>query len=148
LSRDIRRKHELDFLAPHLAVAHTQAACATFHTTLSNEMLMAMLSHPSERRVHQRVRQKASSVLFTVGPADVVIGQLYDLSLMGIGILSRRELAPHELIEIYIPAVDGHARGCASAEVRHSTIHPEGLWLLGCALFRPLTSTEISAFAQ
>ncbi len=107
--------------------------------------MTTVLSPCAERRVYPRTRRNRSSILITVGPANVVVGQVYDLSTGGIGILSSHHLTPGEMIEIYVPAYENHPCDYIKAEVRHTTIHPNGLWLLGCALRRPMTGVQVSA---
>jgi hypothetical protein len=106
---------------------------------------MPQLSHTPERRLLRRSPQASSSVLFCPGPAGVVTGQIYDLSAMGIGILTNRYLAVGSIVEIRIPASGGRHRGVVSGEIRNMTARNDGLWVLGCALLRPLTGAEVFA---
>jgi hypothetical protein len=102
-------------------------------------------SHPERRHITRHLRFR-ESVTFTVGPADVVIGRIYDLSILGIGILTSRYLSPKTTIGIHLPAFDDMPLRYLSAEVRHATAQPDGMWLLGCKLLRPLTIDEIMGF--
>ena len=107
-----------------------------------------MSDEPSqpERRKVGRVRKNASYVSFTAGPSEIAIGQIYDFSVVGIGILTRRYLVPRAAIRIHIPAFENNPLRYLSAEVRHATAQNGGQWLLGCSLSRPLTCTEVLAF--
>ena len=102
--------------------------------------------HRSDRREVKRFHRQASSITFTAGQADVVIGKIHDQSVSGIGILSSRHFAAGTPIGLHVPATSVTPLKFLSAEVRHATAQPDGFWLLGCALMRPLTIDEILAF--
>ena len=103
-------------------------------------------SNRSERRDVQRFHRNASSITFIAGPADMVIGKIHDQSVSGVGILTSRYFAVGTAIGLQVPATSITPMKYLAAEVRHATAQPDGFWLLGCALLKPLTIDEILAF--
>jgi hypothetical protein len=93
------------------------------------------------RRCHRTWRN--SPITFTVGPADIVMGTLRDISVYGLGIHSTRYLCRGSHVGVHVPGPKGPAVKYLAAEVRHATSQPGGGWILGCKLLRPLTVDEV-----
>jgi hypothetical protein len=74
-----------------------------------------------------------------------VVGNIRDISVLGIGILSRRHFAPGTTLAIHVTAFGGRPLTYLSAMVKHCAALEDGKWLLGCSLQRPLEIDEILA---
>jgi hypothetical protein len=108
----------------------------------------AHLPDPSprpERRRLSRFRGIGSPIAFTAGQADVVIGRIRDITVLGIGIEISKHVTPGVTLAILVPAFAGRPLAYLSAVVKHCVAQEDGKWLLGCLLVRPLEIDEILA---
>jgi hypothetical protein len=66
-----------------------------------------------------------------------------DISRGGLGLIVDRRFEPGTLITVDLPLVPECPRPLL-ARVVHATAHPEGGWLVGCALFDLLPEEELA----
>ena len=71
-----------------------------------------------------------------------------NLSLHGIGLLMSRPLAVGTLIAIQIKNSALNKNFEFTASVAHSTLQAGGDWLVGCALFQPLSEDDLEVLLQ
>lgn len=101
---------------------------------------------PSERRQLQRHALQHSSTTFTAGSGETAVGQVRDLSILGISMVTGQPFSVGAFLKIHVPASTQAGASFLPAEVRHASAQVDGRWLIGCVLLRFLTADEISAF--
>ena len=108
----------------------------------------AHLPDPSpvpDRRQLSRFRGIGSPVTFTTAAGEVVVGRIRDITVLGIGIETDRNVAPDTTLAIHVPAYAGRPLTFLSAVAKHCAAQENGVWVLGCLLQRPLEIDEILA---
>ncbi len=68
-----------------------------------------------------------------------------DVSASGIGLVLTRCFEPGTLLAIQMQTSQAGFSGILTAQVKHATPQPGGLWLLGCSLSRNLSEEEVLA---
>jgi hypothetical protein len=116
-------------------------------TTPRREQLLTDAYDGPERRSLPR-RSSDSTIIFTIGLSEVVVGQLRDISLSGVGILSAQQVPVGSSIGVRIPASKDKVAKQVAAEIRHATMQKDGRWLLGCRMLRRFTFEEVSALMK
>lgn len=101
---------------------------------------------PAERRQLQRHALQRSSTTFTASSGETAVGQVRDLSILGISMVTGQPFSIGAVLKIHVPATPQAGANFLPAEVRHASAQIDGRWLIGCVLLRFLTADEISAF--
>jgi len=71
-----------------------------------------------------------------------------DVSAEGVSPLVGRPLEPNTALVFQLRDVDLSRRWMIRAEVRHVRTLPDGGWLVGCSLSRPLGAEEVALFQE
>ena len=74
------------------------------------------------------------------------LGEVHDLSVHGIGLLSSRRFEPGTRIDIELQESARTPKRLLSAWVVHAKPHPEGGWTLGCAFERKMSERELRSW--
>ena len=84
-----------------------------------------------ERRASPRLtpRTRTTVRVICADPSDSQAAVVYDLSAVGVGLLTARPLPPRGLVLLDVPGTE-----VVSARVEHAAEQPDGTWLAGCAL--------------
>lgn len=105
-----------------------------------------MTSDPrgSERRLLRRWPGNACSVHLQAQPGNPSQPAIiFNLSLLGIGIVADSDVAPGTALTIQPGRLQRPVT--LAAHVRHATHRLDGRWLLGCSFPRALTIDEVQA---
>jgi PilZ domain len=70
---------------------------------------------------------------------------VYDVSPVGLGLLTDEPLQPGTILALGLPAKKVGTSYVLSAHVVHATPHVDGVWHIGCALSRRLADSEIAS---
>jgi hypothetical protein len=71
-----------------------------------------------------------------------------DISAVGIGLMVDRRLEAGSLLAVHLGAWRAGESSVLLAEVVHATAQPDGGWLIGCKLSRPLQGQELESFLE
>jgi hypothetical protein len=104
-----------------------------------------VLVQPERRQVKRHAVQD-SSTCFTASSGETAVGELRNLSILGLSMVTRQYFSVGTILKIHVPATMQPGENFLPAEVRHTSAQGDGSWLLGCVLLRFLTADEISAF--
>jgi hypothetical protein len=99
---------------------------------------------------------RRASVRYQCGPAtpgrvalvdkqEFLRAWILDLSAHGIGLLIPRQLDAGQRVIVTLKAASGQKTYALPAQVAHVTRHPQGEWIVGFELDRPLSSDDLDA---
>ncbi len=74
------------------------------------------------------------------------LARVVDISSTGIGIILRQKFPSGTLLTIELQNSSGDLSRTLQTKVVHTTTHPEGGWVLGCAFVNPLTEDDLKVF--
>jgi hypothetical protein len=71
------------------------------------------------------------------------LARVVDISTTGIGIILRQRFPNDTLLTIELQSSAGDVSRTLQTKVIHTTPHPEGGWVSGCAFVNPLTEEDL-----
>jgi hypothetical protein len=71
-----------------------------------------------------------------------------DISPQGIGLLTEQPFVAGAVLAVLLPRRHTNVSGVLTAQVRRATRLPDGTWLVGCSLSRPLTEKELRTLLE
>ena len=113
-----------------------------------------MIQSPPAVKTRQTNRRSSTrhacalSVRFQVVGFHTDVGRpavSHDLSVSGVGLLTRQPIRPGTCLRVYLNATDGDAGVARAVVVRHFTREGPDRWLVGCSFSQELTEKELFA---
>ena len=74
------------------------------------------------------------------------LARVVDISTTGIGVILRQKFAEGTLLTVELQNSAGDVSHTLQTRVIHTTPHPEGGWVSGCAFVNPLSEADLKAF--
>jgi hypothetical protein len=106
-------------------------------------------SRDERRRGPRTAFAAGPSVYFLVKPSfQLRGGTVADVSAEGVSLLVGRPLEPNTALAFQLRDIELSRRLIFRAEVRHVRVLPDGGWLVGCCLSRPLGASELALFQE